>query len=68
MNEEVFNIELRKYLKTFGVTAQREVEKLVRSALDSGRLKGNEVLRARATLTIEGLAPSTVVDGEIALS
>lgn len=68
MNEEVFNLELRKFLKTFGVTSQREVEKAVRAALAAGTLKGNEVLRARATLSIDGLPTAAVVDGEIALS
>jgi hypothetical protein len=29
MNEEVFNLEVRKFLKRFGVTAQREIEKSV---------------------------------------
>jgi hypothetical protein len=67
MNEEVFNLELRQFLKKFGITAQREIEKHVRDALAGGTLKGTETLVLRARLTIEGLPPEIVVDGRIAL-
>lgn len=67
MKEDVFNLELRKFLKTFGITAQREVEKAVDKALASGKLKGGEKLRARARLVVEGLDPEVVVEGTIAL-
>ena len=68
MNEEVFNLEVRKFLKKFGVTAQREIERAVDASLKSGKLKGNEKLKAKARLTIEGLDADIVVDGEIALA
>ncbi len=68
MNEEVFNLQLRQFLKKFGITAQREIENHVRAALDSGKLKGNERLDVRARLTLEGLPPDIEVDGRIALS
>lgn len=67
MNEEVFNLELRQFLKKFGITAQREIEKHVRGALAGAKLKGTETLVLRARLTIEGLPPEIVVDGRIAL-
>lgn len=67
MNEETFNLELRQFLKKFGITAQREIEKQVRAGLDSGRLKGSETLQVKARLTIEGLPPDLLVDGSIAL-
>jgi hypothetical protein len=67
MNEEVFNLELRQFLKKFGITAQREIEKHVRAALAGGTLKGTETLVLRARLMIEGLPPEIVVDGRIAL-
>lgn len=68
MNEELFNLEVRKFLKRFGVTAQREIEKVVQRSLESGRLKGNEKLKARARVTIDGLDGEIVVEGEIALA
>lgn len=67
MNEEVFNIELRKFLKKVGVTSQREIEQAVRKAIDDGRLKGNESLRARVTLTLEDLDVRHEIEGAIEL-
>lgn len=67
MDPDVFNLELRKFLKRFGVTAQREIEAAVESALASGGLRGTEVLPVRATLTIPGVLKEFHVDGEISL-
>jgi Family of unknown function (DUF6494) len=67
MNEEVFNLEVRKFLKKFGVTAQREIEKLVDRGISSGALTGRETLTVRATLVVEGVEGEFVVDGEVAL-
>lgn len=68
MDPDVFNLELRKFLKRFGVTAQREIETAVESALARGTLRGTEVLPVRATLTISGVLKEFHVDGEIALA
>jgi hypothetical protein len=68
MDEEVFNLEVRKFLKRFGVTAQREIEKAVGAALQRRALTGQEVLKVEATLTIPGVLPQFQIDGEIALS
>jgi hypothetical protein len=68
MDEEAFNLELRKFLKRFGVTAQREIEKAVEAALQRRSLTGNEVLKVDATLTIPGVLPQLHIEGEIALS
>jgi hypothetical protein len=67
MNEDVFNVSIRKFLKTLGVTAQREIEKAVREALADGRLKGNEKLLAKATVSIGAIKFSHEVNGDIAL-
>lgn len=67
MNEDNFNGRLRKFLKTVGVSSQREIEKAVRDAIDSGKLKGNEKLPAKMTLTIAGVDLSYVIDGTIEL-
>jgi translation elongation factor EF-G len=68
VNEEVFNLELRKFLKRFGITAQREIEKGVAAGLEDGTLSGYEVLAVHATLTIPGVLPEFRIDGEIALA
>jgi hypothetical protein len=67
MNEEVFNLDTRKFLKHFGVTAQREIERAVRDALADGRIAADNVVRVRARLEIEPLGEDHVVDGEIRL-
>jgi hypothetical protein len=68
MDEERFNISLRKLLKHFGVTAQREVERSVQAALASGALTGREVLQARIDLKVEGLPTDVTVEGRIELA
>jgi hypothetical protein len=55
MDEEVFNMALRKYLKKVGVTSQREIEQAVRAALEAGKIGGTETLKARVTLTIDAV-------------
>jgi hypothetical protein len=68
MDEETFNMSTRKFLKTLGVTAQREIELGVRQQLESGELRGDEKLEATATITVRGLPDDIVVTGTIALS
>jgi uncharacterized protein DUF6494 len=67
VDEEAFNLSVRKFLKQLGITAQREIELGVRGGLDSGRFEGSERLPARATVKVEGLDEEIVVEGEIAL-
>lgn len=67
MNEEVFNMELRKFLKKVGVTSQREIETKVREALKSGKLKGGETLKAEVTLTIGEIGLTEKIEGAISL-
>ena len=68
MDEEVFNMSVRRFLKTLGVTAQREIELAVRERLDGGELQGDETLDATATITVAGLSGDVVVTGQISLS
>jgi hypothetical protein len=67
MDEDAFNMSLRKFLKTVGVTSQRDIERAVRAALADGRLSGGETLAVEARLAIAGIGHETVVAGEIAL-
>ncbi len=68
MNEEAFNMSLRKFLKVVGVTSQQEIEKAVRAAIADGRLKGTETLTAKVVLTIEQAGLNHTVDGAITLA
>jgi len=67
MNEEVLNTSLRKFLKTVGVTSQREIENAIRKAVAEGRIKGNEALKAQMVLTIGAVGLSHKIDGTIEL-
>ena len=67
MNEDAFNMEVRKFLKKVGITAQREIEQAVREAIAAGRIRGSEKLSAKMTLNIESLGLSHVIDGTIGL-
>ena len=68
MDEEAFNMSVRKFLKKLGVTAQREIELAVREQIDAGDLKGDETLEAQATVTVRGLSRDVVVSGPIKLT
>jgi hypothetical protein len=67
MNEDVFNMSVRKFLKKVGVTSQREIELAVRGALDAGKLSGSEKLTAVVSLKIDGLGLAETIDGKIEL-
>ena len=63
MNEERFNISLRKFLKQVGVTSQREIERVVREE----DLAGKGKLKVRMVLTAEGTGLTHVIDDEVDL-
>ena len=67
MNEETFNMSIRKFLKTVGVRSQTEIERAVAKAIADGKLKGNEAFPARMQLTIDKIGLSFTLDGEIKL-
>ena len=67
MNEDIFNMEIRKFLKVVGVTSQREIEEAVRAAAKAGKLKGNETLKAKVVLSLDGVNLSHTINGEIRL-
>ena len=67
MNEEALNMSLRKFLKAVGVTSQQEIEKSIRAALASDRLKGKKSVSAQMVLTIDEVGLSHKIDGAIEL-
>ena len=67
MNEDVLNNSIRKFLKTVGVTSQREIEKAVREGIASGKLKGRETMPAKMTLTLGQVDLAFEVKGLIEL-
>jgi hypothetical protein len=67
MNQETFNLSIRKFLKMVGVNSQREIEQAVQAAMQNGSLKGNEAFPARVTLEIPSLGVTVPFEGEIKL-
>ncbi len=68
MDEDIFNMQVRKFLKQVGVNAQREIETAVRAAIADGRLKGDEKLAAKATISLDALGLSKDIAGTIDLA
>jgi len=67
MNQDAFNMSIRKFLKTVGVHSQREIEAAVQKAMASGKLKGNEGFPAKMTLRIEALGLEVAFEERITL-
>ena len=67
MDQETFNMSIRKFLKMVGVSSQREIEQAVQKALTSGKLQGSESCEARCTLEIPALGLKVPFDGQIKL-
>ena len=67
MDEDTFNIQIRKFLKKVGISSQREIEKAVREAVDSGKLSGNETLDASVVLRLPQLGVELEIKDNIAL-
>ena len=63
MDEDAFNLNIRKFLKEVGITSQREIEKVVRA----GEVRGN-VLKLRMTLSSETAPLNHVVEATIRLN
>jgi hypothetical protein len=63
MDEQRFNMSMRKYLKEVGVTSQQAIERVVRD----GSLAGKGKLKVKMVLTADGTGLKHVVDGEIDL-
>jgi hypothetical protein len=68
MDENFFNLEIRKFLKNFGITAQTEIEKKVREALANGSIKENENLEVEANLNIGKINLNHKISGNIKLN
>ena len=67
MDQDTFNLSIRKFLKMVGVNSQREIEQAVQQALQQRKLSGNETLQAHMTLEIPSLGVKLPFHGEIKL-
>lgn len=67
MDEETFNLSLRKFLKMVGVSSQREIEQAVERAIREGGISGSESFPAHMTLEVPGVKLRVQFDGELKL-
>ena len=67
MDEETFNLSIRKFLKVVGIGSQREIERAVAQLTADGTIAGNETFPARVTLVVRGLSIDVAFDGDIRL-
>jgi len=67
MDQETFNLSIRKFLKMVGVNSQREIEQAVQQALQQKKISGSETLAIKVTLEIPALGAKVPFDGEIKL-
>jgi hypothetical protein len=67
MDEEVFNLSIRKFLMVVGIGSQREIERAVAQAMADGKIADTDHFPARVTLVVKGLNIDVSFDGEIKL-
>jgi hypothetical protein len=67
MNEDTFNMEIRKFLKNVGITSQREIEHAVFKAVEEGRLNGSAAIEVKMTLESPDVNISHCIEGKILL-
>jgi len=68
LDEDKFNLEIRKFLKVVGITSQREIEQAVRAALEAGTLKPGDSVAAKVTLELPGLGVEHVISEQLDLT
>ena len=67
MNEDDFNMDIRRFLKRVGITSQRKIYNAVSKAIETGRLSGAETLPVKVKLEMPALELALEIDGNIAL-
>ena len=65
MDEEVLNIQVRKFLKKVGIQSQREIEQAVKDHIKKGSLSGAEKLDASMLLDVPEIGLKVSINGKI---
>ena len=68
MDEEVFNMQLRRFLKKVGIQSQQEIEQAVRKSIETGLLSGKEKLKVQMLLRIPAADVEVTIEDEIRLT
>ena len=65
MDEEVLNIQVRKFLKKVGIQSQREIEQAVKDHIRKGSLSGAEKIDATMLLEVPEIGLKVSIEGKI---
>ena len=68
MDEDAFNMEIRRFLKQVGVTSQREIERTTAEAIAAGKLAGGTTITVTATINAPDIGLHHKVEGELKIS
>jgi hypothetical protein len=67
-DDDKLNLEIRKFLKRVGITSQREIERAIYGAVESGQLEADGTVHARVTMELPDLGKTVVIDADLELS
>jgi hypothetical protein len=67
MDDDKLNMAVRKFLKTVGVSSQREIETAVAAAVKAGTIKTDAKLKVKMTLQIDAVHLTHVIEDTIDL-
>ena len=67
MNEEILNIQIRKFLKKVGIQSQREIEQAVRRSIENNSLAGIDKLVASVLLEVPEIGIKVSIESDIKL-
>ena len=67
-DDDTLNLEIRKFLKKVGITSQREMERAIYGAVESGELSADGTVHARVTMELPELGKTVVIEADLALT
>ena len=65
MDDELLNIQVRKFLKKVGIQSQREIEQAVKDYMSRGSLSGAEKFDASMLLEVPEIGLKVSIEGKI---
>ena len=68
MDDEILNIQIRKFLKRVGIKSQREIEQTIKDRMKNGSLSGIETLNAKMLLEVPEIELKILIDGKIEIA
>ena len=68
MNEEVLNIQIRRFLKKVGIQSQREIEQAVKQSIEKGSLEETDTIEASVLLEVPAVGLKVTIKGDIELA